>query len=60
MKQIARTAACALTMIAVTTGAPLASAVDRAAGDIAVTPYAAGIVGDTFECGGTLGKLWCK
>ncbi|MBC3178681.1 hypothetical protein [Corynebacterium lujinxingii] len=60
MKQIARTAACALTLVAVATGAPLASAADRTAGDIAVTPYAAGVVGDMFECGGSLGRLWCK
>lgn len=60
MKTLARTAATALTLVAVATGAPLASAADRTAGDIAVTPYAAGVVGDMFECGGSLGKLWCK
>ncbi|MBA1835840.1 hypothetical protein [Corynebacterium wankanglinii] len=60
MKHIARTVAGALTLIAIATGAPLATAAEQTAGNIAVTPYAAGVVGDMFECGGSLGRLWCK
>ena len=60
MKTFARTAAGALTLVAVITGAPLASAAEQTAGSIAATPYAAGVVGDMYQCGGSLGKLWCK
>lgn len=60
MKTVARTTAGALTLIAVLTGAPLASASEHTAGTIAATPYAGGVVGDMYQCGGSLGKLWCK
>lgn len=60
MKQISRTVAGVLTFIAVATNAPLASAAEVNSGGIAVTPYAAGMVGDMFECGGALGRMWCK
>lgn len=60
MKTLARTAAGALTLVAVITSAPLASAAEQTAGSIAATPYAAGVVGDMYQCGGSLGKLWCK
>ncbi|MDN8604417.1 hypothetical protein Q0N48_00075 [Corynebacterium ureicelerivorans] len=59
MKTLARTTAGALTLIAVLTGAPLASAAEQSASSIEATPYASGVVGDMFECGGSLGKLWC-
>lgn len=50
--------------------APLAASALVATGLLAVapasadaqtvaTPYAAGAIGDTFECGGMLGRLWC-
>ena len=60
MKTVARTTAGALTLIAVLTGAPLASAAEQPASSIAATPYAGGVVGDMYRCGGSLGKLWCK
>lgn len=60
MKTLARTAAGALTLAAVLTGAPLASAAEQPANSIVATPYAGGVVGDMYQCGGSLGKLWCK
>ena len=60
MKTLARTAAGALTLVAVLTGAPLASAAEQPTSSIAATPYAAGVVGNMYLCGGSLGKLWCK
>ncbi|WP_066526828.1 hypothetical protein [Corynebacterium bouchesdurhonense] len=46
--------------------APLASASEAPApapaeqAELTVTTFAAGVIGDTFECGGAIGKLWCK
>ncbi|AIL96854.1 hypothetical protein CUREI_05710 [Corynebacterium ureicelerivorans] len=60
MKTLARTAAGALALVAVVTGAPLASAAEQSANSIAATPYASGVVGDMYECGGVMGRLWCK
>lgn len=59
MKTLARTVAGALTLAAVVTGAPLASAAEQSASSNAVTPYASGVVGDMYECGGVMGRLWC-
>lgn len=60
MKLLARNTVVTLAITTAAALAPSATAAEPTAGRIAVTPYAAGIVGDTFECGGTLGKLWCK
>lgn len=60
MKTLVRTAVGALALTTVITGAPLASASEHTAGTIVATPYAGGVVGDMYQCGGSLGKLWCK
>ena len=55
MRKFARLTASALVAAGLLTGAPAASAEAQTV----ATPYAAGDIGDTFECGGLLGRLWC-
>lgn len=56
MRKFARLTASAMVAAGLLTVAPSASA---EAQPVAV-PYAAGAIGDTFECGGMVGRLWCK
>ena len=56
MRKFARLAASALVAAGLITVAPAASAEAQTV----ATPYAAGAIGDTFECGGMVGHLWCK
>ena len=56
MRKFARLAASALVAAGLITVAPAASAEAQTV----ATPYAAGAIGDTFECGGMVGRLWCK
>ena len=56
MRKFAHLAASALMATGLIAIAPAASA---EAQTVAV-PYAAGAIGDTFECGGMVARLWCK
>lgn len=55
MPKFARLVASALVAAGIIAVAPAASAEAQTT----ATPYAAGAIGDTFECGGLLGRLWC-
>ena len=55
MRKFARLTASALVATSLIAVAPAASAEAQTV----ATPYAAGAIGDTFECGGLLGRLWC-
>ncbi|MEH0146682.1 hypothetical protein V6D40_03245 [Corynebacterium sp. Q4381] len=61
-----RVAAAALAAAALTAIAPVSAAqaevaeVAEVAEEKVITTFASGAVGDTFECGGIIGRLWCK
>ena len=55
MRKFARLVASALVATGLIAVAPAAPADAQTV----ATPYAAGAIGDTFECGGMLGRLWC-
>ena len=58
-----RVSAAVLAAAALTAAAPVSAAqaeVAPVAGDKVITTFASGAVGDTFECGGAIGRLWCK
>lgn len=55
MRKFAHLAASIVVATGLITVAPAASA----GAQTEATPYAAGAIGDTFECGGLLGRLWC-
>lgn len=55
-----RVAAAAMAVAALTVATPMSAAHADTAQDRAITTYATGAVGDTFECGGIVGRLWCK
>ena len=54
MRKFARLTASVLAAVSLITSAPAAAQAQPVA-----APYAAGAIGDTFECGGLLGRLWC-
>lgn len=56
MRKFAHLAASTLMATSLIAVAPAASADAQTV----ATPYAAGAIGDTFECGGMVGRLWCK
>lgn len=64
MKQALKLSSAALAAATALACAPLASASEASApaeqAELTVTTFAAGVIGDTFECGGAIGKLWCK
>lgn len=64
MKRALKLSSAALAAATALACAPLASASEASApaeqADLTVTTFAAGVIGDTFECGGAIGKLWCK
>lgn len=55
-------AAVAMAAAALTTATPASAAEAEAEAPqrTVVTTFATGAVGDTFECGGVIGRLWCK
>lgn len=55
MKMFSRATLTVLVAAGVLTGAPVA----KAEAATVVTPYA-GAIGNTFECDGAFGRLWCK
>lgn len=58
-----RVAAAVMAAAALTAAAPVSAAqaeVAEVTGDKVITTFASGAVGDTFECGGVIGRLWCK
>lgn len=63
MKRALKLSSAALAAASAIACAPLASATEAAApaegAELSVTTFAAGVIGDTFECGGAVGKLWC-
>lgn len=64
MKRALKLSSAALAAATALACAPLASASEASAPaeqtELTVTTFAAGVIGDTFECGGAIGKLWCK
>lgn len=64
MKRALKLSSAALAAASAIAIAPLASAAETPApaeqAELTVTTFAAGVIGDTFECGGAIGKLWCK
>lgn len=63
MKRALKLSSAALAAASAIACAPLASATETSApaegAALTVTTFAAGVIGDTFECGGAIGKLWC-
>ena len=63
MKRAVKLSSAALAAASAIACAPLASAAEASAPAegtaLTVTTFAAGVIGDTFECGGAVGKLWC-
>lgn len=62
MKRVAKISAAALAAASVIAGAPLANAAETGNTGQQVrvaTTYAAGAIGDVFECGGAVGRYWC-
>ena len=63
MKRALKLSSVALAAASAIASAPLASAAEASApaegAALTVTTFAAGVIGDTFECGGAVGKLWC-
>lgn len=55
MRKFARLTASALAAVSLITSVPAVAQAQPVA-----APYAAGAIGDTFECGGMVGRLWCK
>lgn len=55
-----RVSAAVLAAAALTVAAPVSAAQAEVAEDTVITTFASGAVGDTFECGGAIGRLWCK
>lgn len=52
--------AVAMAAAALTAATPASAAEAEAPQRMVVTTFATGAVGDTFECGGAIGRLWCK
>ena len=63
MKRALKLSSAALAAATALACAPLASASEASApakqAELTITTFAAGVIGDTFECGGAIGKLWC-
>lgn len=58
MSKTVRIVAATLAAASAIAAAPAAGATERT--ELTITTMAAGPIGDTFECGGVIGRLWCK